>query len=798
MDGILGDVRFAMRSLATSRLFTAVALVSLALGIGANVTVFSLVNALAFKPLPYAAPDQLVDLHESSATKLCAGCAVGTSLPTYLDWRSSARSFTGMAAYVERPFAVSGTEAAERVGGALISGGTFALLGVHPALGRDIQPDDDRIGAPPVVLLGDGVWTRRYGADRAIVGRTIHINGVAHTVIGVMPPRFRFPEFADLWVPLTPNAAGTSRDDRQLGVVARLAPRISIAKADAEMAAIARGVETLHPETQRGWTANATSLRSDVGGVESSLYLVMLAAVGFVLLIVCANLAGLLLARGARRQKEIAIRLALGASRARLVRHLLTESILLSAAGGALGMLAAVWGVDLAVQSMRAQAPFWVDFRIDGAAVAFCAALSAATALLFGLLPALRSSHADLNLALKDGSGSVRRSHLRGLLVIGELALSLILLAGAGVLMKSFLRISAPGGTSDPRTLLTGRFEFLDARYRDGAAIRSTIGQITDRVAQVPGVLSVATERSEFIAGFGAADQVIQAEGASHSAAGVSPRFYHVVTPDYFSVTRRRIVAGRGFDAADRAGSPLVVILSKHVADGLWPGEPAVGRRIKLGAADSLPWLTIVGVLDDAVSRGRVSSDAYVPFSQSPGDRATLLIRAATEPMRLADAIRAAVKAVDPDLPLLDLQTAEQEHHATYWPYEMYALIMGLFAALAVGLSVIGLYGVIAYNAAQRTKEIGIRMALGADSGQVVRLIAREGSRLVAVAIVLGIAGAAGLLRVLERMLFGASAVDLPVFALGSALLASAALLAIWLPARRASRIQPLEALRTE
>ena len=472
MDALISDMRFAIRSLAKAKLFTIVALTSLALGIGANVTVFSLVNAIALKPLPFAEPDQLVDVHEWSATKLCSGCGAGTSPETFADWRDNTRSFAAMGAYLERPFAVSGTETAERIGGAVASATLFDLLGVHAVLGRTFQADDDRIGAPPVVLLSDAVWTRRYGADRRIVGETIRVNGVAHTVIGVMPPRFKFPEFAELWVPFTPNVVGGSRDQRDYSVVARLKPDVSIEKADAEMVALAKSLEERYPETQKEWTAHATSLRADFAGVEKSLYLVMLGAVGFVLLIVCANLAGLLLARGAQRQKEIAVRLALGATRTQIVRHLLTESVMLSFTGGLLGILVSAWGVGFVTRGFREQVPAWLDFSMDARLLFFAIGISLLTGLLFGLLPALRVSTPNVHVTLKEGNLSVHRSRIRGLLVIGELALALILLAGAGDLMKSFLRISARPEGTDERDLLTARIEFLDAKYRERGALR--------------------------------------------------------------------------------------------------------------------------------------------------------------------------------------------------------------------------------------------------------------------------------------------------------------------------------------
>jgi len=798
MDALVSDIRFAFRSLAKSRTFTVVALLSLALGIGANVTVFSLVNALAFKALPFPEANRLVDLHELSATKLCAGCGVGTSYPGFIDWRANTRSFSQMGAYIERPFNISGTENAERIGGALVSAETFPLLGAHPVLGRSFTQDDDRVGATPVVMLGDAIFARRYGSDRRIIGQTIRVNGVPHTVIGVMPPRFRFPEFADLWVPFAPNAAGGTREERDFGVVARLMPGVSMAMANEEMHVIAKSLEERYPE-QKEWTAEATPFHISEA-LPGSMYGALLGAVGFVLLIVCANLAGLLLARGAGRQREIAIRLALGATRRRIVRHLLTESIILSAAGGALGMLLTAWAVDVIRTVAADRLPYYVTFDVDRATLVFSLGVSILTGLLFGLLPALRASAPDVHTTLKESSTTIKRSMTRGLLVIGELALAMILLAGAGVLTRSVVRLATPEQGREELDLLTGDLEFLDARYSDSTLVQSTVTSILERLQTAPGVASASAHAFQFVAGFGRADRSIRAEGADTSLArSVSPRFAFVVTPDYFATERLPVRAGRAFNAQDRIGSQPVVMINQRMADVLWHGQSPLGRRIKLGSADSLPWLTVVGVAGDITSRDTVAHYAYVPFAQSArNQRVTLLVRGSADPLSLVATVRAAVRSVDEDLPILALQTVRQQRRSNVAPYQLYATTMGSFAAFAILLAAIGLYGVVAYNAAQRTREIGVRIALGAEPKHVVALIAGQGGRLVVLGIVLGTAGSMLLLRVLRAMLFGASPIDLPVFTAVALLLVFTAALAIWLPARRAARVDPLQALRAE
>jgi len=801
MDTLTSDIRFAVRSLAKSKLFTLVALLSLALGIGANVTVFSVVNALAFKPLPYAAPERLVDLHETSATKLCGGCGVGTSYDGFIDWKRDARSFAQMAAFHERAFSVSGTEAAERVSGALVSAGMFEMLGVHPILGRDFSDEDDRVGAPAVAILSHSLWTTRYGADRRIVGQTIRVNGTAHTVIGVMPPSFEFPEIAKLWLPFTPNATRATRDQRDYDVIARLRDGVSVQDAGAEMRTIAAALEARYPETQKEWSAGVTPLREDLREQPVSVYWAFMGAIGLVLLIVCANLAGLMLARGAQRQREIAIRLAVGATRSRIVRTLLTESLLLSIVGGAIGLLIASWGVDFAGRAIGSRVPFYIHFDVDRAAITFCLAIAIGAGVLFGLFPALGSSRPDVNRTLKDASHTVRRSAARGLLVIAELALAMMLLASAGLLTKSFIKISAPERGYDESHLLTGVLQFLDVRYHDRAQLAAAQRDIATRLAAIPGATASTVERMDFIAGFGANDVPIRAEGVARIPAGVSPRFYHVISPGYFAAVELPVVAGRGFDDRDRDGTERVVMINKRMADALWPGGGAIGRRIKLGVADSLPWLTIVGIVGDVSGGDRQGSQprnyAYVPLAQAPGTDISLAIRSGN-PLSLIPAVRSAVRAVDPDLPVLALQTAEQQRRANYWPYELNALVMGLFAVFAILLSMVGLYGVIAYSTAQRTREIGVRLALGAESLHVVRMVLAQGSRLVVIGVLAGVGGSALALRALGAMLFGVSPIDLPIYAAVAALLSIIALAAVWLPARRAARISPLEALRAE
>ena len=807
VDAIRQDIRFAFRTLAKSRLFSIVAVAMLALGIGVNTAVFSLVDAVAFKPLPFADAEQLVDLHEFSATQLCSGCSVGTSYPGFLDWRNRTTSFASMGAYAEMPASISGSEAPERVTASLASAELFATLGIRPALGRGILASEDQPGGTPVVVLGDDLWKRRFGGDSSIIGRAIRVNGVARTVVGVMPPRFRFPEFAELWLPFAQIAAESPRSERGYDVVARLRAGATIQQADAEVKSLAKALETEYPATQHEWSAAATSFRRDYAGEVTQLYAVMLGAVTCVLLIACANVAGLLLVRGSSRQKEIAIRLALGASRVQIVRQLLAESALLAVAGGAIGSVIAVWGVDFAVHSIGTAIPFWIDFGIDYRALAFCAITSLGTGVVFGVVPALRASSPNVQISLKEGGQSVSaglaRSRLRSALVIGELALAMVLLAGAGILMKSFLRLSSMDRQYDTHNVVTAQIEFLDRRYNEPSQIANAVSEMTTRFSRIPSVNAVSLSRFEFVAGFGRQDNRIRVEGLPTVPDGVSPRFYFAVTRSYFDLLQLPLREGRLFEPGDGNHGMPVVIINARMARRLWPNEPAVGHRLRLGSADSLPWLTIIGVVGDvrdSLTR-QTGGDAFVPFAQSPGRPVSMLVRAARgvdNPLQLLPQLQAEAKLVDPDLPLVKPMTVDQQRHDSYWPYEMFALFMGGFAMLAVLMGAIGLYGVVAYGVTQRTREIGIRMALGADQGQVLRLVTSGGARLALIGVLLGFLGAAGASQVLRAMIFGANPIDVTVYLLGGLLLTFVALLASYVPARRAASVSPLIALRAE
>jgi putative ABC transport system permease protein len=800
---MFADLRFALRALRKSPGFTLAAVLTLAVGIGANTTVFSLVSAVHFGAPEFDDPATLVDVHETSVTRLCAGCGVGTSYPGYQDWKRKARSFARMAAYAEDRFVLSGEHEAETLSGVYAGAGLFSILGVAPSLGRDFLPDDDRPGAPAVALLSHRLWHRRFGGDPTVLGRPVKVNGTQHTVIGVMPARFNFPQNGDIWVPLETARHSQDRNDRNVGVAGRLSPGISIAAADAEIKAIARGLEEQYPEAQAEWTAAVVPLGDDMADDTGDYFWVLLGAVSLVLLATCASLAGLLLARSSSRRKEMAVRAALGADRTRLARQLLTESLVVALLGGASGLLLSWWAIDLAAAGFTREAPYWVEFGVNSRVLAFCLGVSLLTGLVFGAVPAIRASRPNLNESLKEGASSTTagksRQRFRASLVVVEFALALILLNGAGLMIKTFLRVSEVPPTYDIRNLLLANVDFLGDRYRDSTQVLRATGQILDRLNAVPGARA-AGSNFFFLAGFGATDQRIMVEGIREVPDNASPRFAFAVSPEYFRTLGLALEQGRDFAVTDQVGSSPVAIVNQEMARRLWPGESALNRRIKLG--EEQPWLTVVGVVANEDGEGTVDQPparyVYFPFAQRPNRPIAFMIRTPGDPLAMVPALRAAVHEVDADLPVENVRNAEAGHADRYWHVRLYAVFFFSFAVFALLLAAIGIYGIVAQTVVQRTHEIGIRVALGAERSRMLLLIVGDGARLAAVGLVLGLLGALTLTRLMKSMLFNASPVDPLVLVPVSLLLFAVALLASWLPAHRALNIDPMLALRSE
>jgi putative ABC transport system permease protein len=806
---ILEEFRHAARSLARSPVLVTVAVLSLALGIGANATLFTFFDAMQLRPLPFPEPERLVSVSEDNPRELCAYCGVGTSWPTLEVWRGSTRRLMGLEAYREEHYALAGDQASpERVGGALATAGLFRLLGVDPLLGRGLLPDDERPGAPAVLLLSHGLWARRFGADSGVIGRVVRLNGLPRIIIGVMPRGFRFPEFAALWIPLAPAVTGMAAADRSLDVVGRLRPGETEASASAELREVSARLSRADSTTYGGWTAQVTSLRRDLTE-DSSAEGVLLALIGagFVLLIACANLANLFLARTAARARELAVRVALGASKARIAGHLLAESVLLGLAGGAVGFLLSLWGMRAVTRLIDAELPFWLVLRVDWRLLAFTVLLSLVAGVTFGLLPALRASRTDLNETLKTGGAGAtvgkRDGSLRSALVVAQVALAIVLLASTGLLVKSFLvarRMDNLGYT--PKQVLTAQLQLQAPRYAAPDAVRAAQEQLLERLRAQPMVEAVATQYNEFLGNFASRSSRVRLEGQAEPLSNeVAPRFAFAVSPDYFRVMRIPVVKGRGILASDRPGIQEVALITAAAAARVWPGQDPVGRRLRLGGEAGGRWVTIVGVVADLVGSPLGRGQAmfmYTAAAQTPGRPFQILTRYRGDAGEMATTLRAVSRTVDADEPVEDVMPLEQ-----FLRDSMAAVrfMVGLFAglgALALALAAFGIYGVMSYLVARRTRELGIRLALGADAGRLQRFVVARGVRLALLGLLLGLPTALGVTRVLRRALYSVSPTDPVVFAAVALLLAGIAVLACLSPARRATRVDPLEALRAE
>lgn len=807
IDALRRDLRYALRALTHSPGFTAIAVLSLALGIGVNSAIFTMVSATTFPDLPYRAPDRLVDAHERSPD-LCAGCGVGTSYPTFRDWRASLTSFSAMGAYHETAVPVSSGPEPELVSGAYVSANVFPLLGISPVIGRGFGEDDDRSGASRVALLGYNTWARLFGSDTNAIGRTIRIAGEPTTVIGVMPSGFEFPEFADIWLPIAPFADTLPRSDRSIGVVARLKDGVSLENAREEIVRVTSGIATANPEAMRNWSGGLTTLREDLVSDSGPPFVILLGASALVLLIACANLANLMLARANRRVREVAVRSALGASARELVRQLLTESVLLAGAGAVLGMLLALWSVDIARQFLPSEVPFWIQFDVDWRVLTFTAVLAVATGIGVGLVPAHRASRVQVHDVLKDAGRSTtvgrRQSFLRGTLVVAEIALSLVLLAGAGLLIKTFIRASGTRDLGyDPRGVLQASAELAGRRYAEPQQVVLVTTELLQRIAASGLAETAAVSYTQFLGTFVGAEGRMTLEGGSRAVPdAVVPRFAYFVTPGYFETLRVPFVRGRRFLESDGPGAPGVVVVNEAAAEALWPGQEPLGRQLKLGAPnEDKPWLTVVGVVRNAMGNplsSRRAAFVYAPFAQQPGRSVTLHVRTRGEPASFVPTLRRIAAQIDRDVPLTGVRPMTELISDMISPLRFMMRLLAGLAGLALLLAAMGIYGVLSYTVAQRAHEIGIRSALGAGARRTVQLVLRQGAVMAAIGVGLGLLGALATTRVLRAILFGASATDPFVLGGVAAVLLLVALCASILPVLRATRVDPADTLRLE
>ncbi|HEU0176553.1 MAG TPA: ABC transporter permease [Blastocatellia bacterium] len=812
MQTLIQDLRFGARMLLRKPGFTLIAVITLGLGIGANTTIFSVVNAVLLRPLPYQNPEQLVMIWGKLPAYVSGN--IGASAAEFADYRDQNPAFSSIAAYTSSSFNLTGAGEPERIVGTVASASLFPLLNVRPALGRSFLNEEDRPGHDRVVILSHSLWRRRFAGAASVIGQSVTLDGQSHTIIGVAPAGFQFPDDeTELWKPIAFSAEQLSeneRGSRYLSVIARMKPGVTIGRAQADIAALAQRMQREHPvnyETDSGWGVTVVSLREEtVGDVRLALQ-ALFGAVGCVLLIGCANVANLLLARASTRRREMAIRAALGGRPGRIIRQLLTESLLLSLAGGGLGALIAVWGVGLIAKLSASTLPRVNEVSIDGRAIGFTFVLTVVTGLLFGLAPAWQSARTDLNESLKESGGkgveSGGRHRLRGLLVVGEIALALMLLVGAGLMVKSLYRLQQVEPGFDPAHALTMRLALPDAKYPEPQRQRDFYERLLDRIAALPGVKAAGAINFLPLSGTGNQRSFL-IEGKPEPKLNVG---FRMVSPDYFRAMGVPLRAGRLIDERDRENAPRVAVVNETFASIFLANEYPLGKRIKLGSAQGpFPWLTIAGVVGDVKHGGldrETRPEMYVPYLQGllPSwgvPPMFLVVRSESEPAGLTAAVRGVVKELDRDQPVYDVATMERLLSKSTAPRRFNMTLLAVFAALALTLAGVGIYGVMAYAVTERTREIGIRMALGAQASDALKLVIRQGMRLTLVGVALGSMGAFALTGLIKNLLFNVRPTDPLTFIVIALLLTSVALLACWIPARRATKVDPMIALRCE
>jgi putative ABC transport system permease protein len=811
------DVQYGFRMLMKKPGFTLVALVALALGIGANTAIFSVVNAVLLRPLPFDKPERLVMVW-GSAPQLGFDVLPATAAES-LEWREQNHVFDEVAAFKSWAWNMTGRGGPEQVWGARVSAGLFPALGVKPILGRTFSPEEDRVGGAKVIVMGHGLWQRSFGSDPSIIGKTVTLNNQSYTVVGVMPQGFKFPggenmlsglQFSpktELWEPMAFTEEELSnRGTHNLAVIARLKPEATIEQARSEMTSIAAHLAEQYPKYNKGIGIKLVPLHEQVVGDVRPALLILLGTVGFVLLIACANVANLLLARAASRQKEMAIRTALGASRLRVIRQLLTESVLLSLVGGAAGLLLALWGIDALGALIPENIPRANEIGVDARMLGFTLMISLLTGLIFGLAPSLQASKTDINESLKEGtrgaSGGPHRNRFRSLLVVSEIALALVLLIGAGLLIRSFMRLQQVNPGFDPKNVVAMEIVLpfiAPSNYTEPQQQAAFFHQALERTQTLPGVQAAAVVSSLPLSGaFESTDIII--EGQPEPPSDQAPQAnYTMVSADYFRVMNIPLMKGRALTERDTKDSPGVVVVNETLARRYWPGEEAIGKRLTIGFEKSAR--EVVGVVGDVRQNSldvETPFAVYLPYQQFPYAGMTLVVRTQSEPASMAAGVRREVQAIDASLPVSNVRSMEEVISTSVSQRRFSMTLLGIFATIALLLSAVGIYGVMAYSVSERVHEIGIRIALGASSSDILRLVVGQGMMLTLMGVGVGLAASLVLTRLMASLIYGVSATDPLTFAGVSLTLAAVALLACYIPARRATRVDPMEALRYE
>ncbi len=805
-DTFWQDVTFAVRQLLKDLAVSAIVVACLALGIGVNATLFSVVDGVLLQPLPFASPERLVRLSETFDRGNIR--RAGVSYPDLRDWKEAATSFGAIGAMTARSLAIADGGEPERLLGSAISWDLFPTLGVPPALGRLFGPQDDRPGAEPVVILSDEIWQRRYQGDRSIVGRSLSVDGRPHTVIGVMPPKFAFPQNDKAWIPLAPIVERDTRSARGLFVVGRLKPGIGMAGAQAELSAVAAKIAGEYPLTNEGWGARVTALRDDFTPTAVRLVIwTMMGAVTLVLMIACANVANLMLARASMRLREFSLRAALGAGRARLVRQLLTESVMLGLLAAPIGLGIAylgTWSLYRAVPPDNI--PYVIHWDVNPRVIAYTVLVSALTGIIFGLPPALQAGRLNLIDTLRDGargSGqSGRRTRARHALVVVEIALALVLLVGASLFVRSFLNLQDASVGFDTSPLMTLRFYMTGESYSTDRSRIQRVDDILRRVEGLPGVRSAFASNFIPLGGGGGAGAAI-VDGRTFARSEEPQIGFTGVTSHFFGTMAISLLKGRDLTDAEGMSRTPVAVINETMAKKLWPDRKAIGGRFHLAGLEPVEWFTVIGVAPD-IRQFNLNDDtpplpvAYVPYPYGATANTALMIRVNTNPTGITSAAREAIRASDPALPLFSVQTMEELRAGTFWQFRVFGQMFGIFGAVALFLAAIGVYGVLAFSVSQRSQEMGVRMALGASRSDVLGLVVRQGVVLAAIGELFGLAGAFGITRVIRTLLYNVTPTDPLSFGGVAVFLTLMAIVASYVPARRATTVDPIVALRNE
>jgi putative ABC transport system permease protein len=800
MSTLLADLRYAVRSLRKSPGFTAIALLCLALGIGANTTMFSALNAMFIRPLPFEQPERLVSLYEVFEAHGFEEDEV--SYPNFIDWTADERVFESRAALQGGSFNLTAEgETPEYVEGARMSASMFRVLGAKPLIGRDFPLQAEGPGREPLAIIGYSLWQRRFGSNPGVLGSAITLNGEPYSVIGVMPAGFNFPDQQEVWVTHTIDAT-TSRGNHSYMNIARLAPGVTREQAIASLAPTTQRLQAEYPETNARLSATVRPFRDALIPNEvRTIILIMLGAVGFVLLIACANIANLLLARATGRRRELAVRVAIGAGRRRIVRQLLTESLVLALAGGALGVLVGVWGLELVQLGITEQLAYWIRFDIDRRVLAFTLMIALGTGLIFGLAPSIRASRPNLHEDLKDGargtSGGAARNRMRSGLVVAQLALSVVLLVGAMLMMRSFMALQGIDPGFDQSQLLTTRMYLAGPAYVTADQRASFVGSLTSEVEAIPGVEQATVVSAAPLSG-SSSSTVIAVEGREYAPGERPNTAYRPITHNYFSALRVPLQSGRSFTAQEVIDTASrVAIINDVAARQFWPDEDPIGNRFEIFGE----YRTVIGVVPEIRQRSidtREERQVYLPYGAVATRMVTLMLKSQGAPDELAGDVRTTLARMDPSLAAYDVMTMEHMVAQSFWDRRLYGYMFAAFAGIALLLAAVGVYGVMAYSVAQRTHEIGVRMAIGAGVRDVLRLVVGQTLALAGTGILIGLAGAFAITRVLGGFLYGVGSTDPVSFVSIPLFLSIVAVVASLVPAMRAARLSPTVSLRTE